>query len=88
MAIANRTTKVDQPSPPALGVPMTFPQGREHEITIILRVILAISDIDDSIELVEERRDYEALASRLASYSRNLKDVAMRIREVTGYAER
>jgi len=71
---------------PVLGVPMELPKNKDKEISEILRVILAISDNDDTDSMISEGEPYEVLVRRLSSYKQNISDVAQRIREVTNYA--
>lgn len=84
MAAVNRITKAN-PGAPALGVPMEIPVDRLHDISVILRVVLALSD-DDTQTLITQGEAYEVLVRRLEHYHNNLNDVAKRIREVTHYA--
>lgn len=84
MAIANRITKTESDAP-GLGIPMEIPADRLDDISVILRVVLALSD-DDTPTLIDQGEAYEVLARRLEHYHNNLSDVAKRIREVTHYA--
>lgn len=81
MGKANVSTVVNPKEP---GLPMFVPEHRLAEITVILRVIIAMSE-DDTDTLICEGEPYEILARRLKSYRYNLGEVAKQIREVTGY---
>ncbi len=84
MAEANRTTLQAIPNP-VLGIPLSLPKGCEHDISVILRVILSMAEEYDTGVLIDEGEPYEVLVRRLAGYHRNIEDIASRIKEVIGH---
>lgn len=82
MAEANFTTLQKMP---VQGVPMVLPVGCEHEVSIILRTILAMDEFYDTGVLIAEGEPYEALVRRLQGYHQNIGEIAARIREVVDY---
>ena len=82
MATVNPITKNYSVNAAILGEPLLIPEDCVHDISLILRVILAISD-SDTLSLIRHGEPYEILIRRLQFYQQNLQDVASRIREVT-----
>ena len=82
MAVTNSITSESDSIPPVLGNPMQLPQKSLDDISIILRVVLALSEDDTNGNICKDNAE---LIKRLEYYRNNLKDVAKRIKEVTQY---
>ncbi len=67
-----------------VGVPMVVPVEKVEDISVILRAVLVLNDVDIE-NLVDEGKPYETLSRRLQIMKNNLSDVARQIRLVTGY---
>ena len=82
MANANIITNTHQNSP-VIGVPLVIPKESIPDLSIILRVIIAMDDNYDTETLIKEGEPYEALVRRLSGYHKNIHDIAERIKAVT-----
>lgn len=96
MANLNVTTEVQEP--PLLGIELAIPDNKIHEISIILRVIMALDthrDVpglrcqNDVDTLIDEGEPYEIMKKYLIWYQKeldwyqnNISDIANRIYEV------
>lgn len=84
MAEANLTT-LKTTNEHILGIPLSIPDGVEHDISVILRVIIAMAE-EFNLDVSSSNNDpYEVLVRRLVSYQRNLDDIASRIKQVVGH---
>lgn len=84
MAGTNTITNQMDQGAQVLGVPLVLPDNGIQDITKVLRVILALSEVDTQ-NLINSGESYEVLVKRLDFYRQNLQDVATKIREVTHY---
>ena len=85
MTTANTITSIVPPEFSSVGIPMQIPEDKQTEISLILRMILALSDSDTQGSLFEGE-SYDTVYQKLKNYRVTLKEVSAFIREVTEYA--
>lgn len=83
MAKANNITVTNQNSP-LIGVPLEIPNDSINDLSIILRVIIAMDDDYDKEKLFKTDETNESLTRRLSGYHNNIHDIAERIKTVIG----